>query len=351
MTTRIAVAGCGRLAREVFLPILTRTPDAAVVALADPDDAALAEAARTAPGAVRSADWRDAVAHDADAVLIALPTALHAEAAIAALEAGRHLYLEKPLAATLDEGRAVLARWTPGRAAMVGFNYRFNPLLAELRDRVAAGAIGAVRAVRTTFTTASTPGSSWRHPGSPGGGVLLDLGSHHVDLVRFLTGHSPVAVHCALTARPDGCERAMLQLQLAGGVLAQIAVATGAADDDRVEVSGDAGTLSVDRYRSLVVQHRGPGGPSAASSIASPLTSLAGWRYALRKRRSPWHEPSHAAALAHFLHAVRHGTAPSPGLEDGWQSLRTVSAAATSAATGKVVDFGEDELHVGSHDG
>src|SRR5262245_25271328 len=104
MAIRVGILGCGGIARAAHVPSLARERDVAITALADQDAANLAAARTLAPRAHATADYRDVLAAaDVDAVIIALPPALHADAAVAALETGKHVYVEKPLATSLAD--------------------------------------------------------------------------------------------------------------------------------------------------------------------------------------------------------------------------------------------------------
>jgi predicted dehydrogenase len=342
--TRLAVLGCGSLAREVLLPVLSRLPDVDVTAVADPDQAARDATVRFAPHARALADWRDAVARkDVDAVIVALPTAMHAEAAITVIEAGRHLYLEKPIAATVGEAHRLMSvrhesvRLKPDATVRVGFNYRFNPLIGALRRRLRAGAVGAVKEIRTTFSTRAAAGG-WRRPEQAGGGVLLDLGSHHIDLIRFITGDEIVSVGAEFARGALSSEQVTVAMQLSGGARVQSMFATGMADEDRIEVTGERGALRVDRYRAwTVAEHR-----AAPVSRASALATLARQApatvaYALAKQRSPWHEPSFELSLRDFIAGCSGRPTAGATLADGLRALEVVEAARQSATTGHVV--------------
>lgn len=346
--------GCGSLAREVLLPVLSRLSDVEVTVVADPDQDARDATVRFAPHARALADWRDAVARsDVDGVIVALPTAMHAEAAIAVIEAGRHLYLEKPVASTVEQGRrlAEVVRPKPYITVRVGFNYRFNPLIAELRRRLRAGTIGAVQEIRTTFSTRAVPGG-WRRPEESGGGVLLDLGSHHIDLIRFITGDEIVAVGAEFARGALSSEQVVVAMQLSGGVRAQSMLATGMADEDRIEVTGERGALRVDRYRAwTVAEHR-----AVPTSRVSALAKLAreapgAIAYAFAKQGAPWHEPSFELSLRDFI-AGCSGLAPAGAtLADGVRALEIVEAARQSAVAGRVVvlesGVAREPAHVG----
>jgi myo-inositol 2-dehydrogenase/D-chiro-inositol 1-dehydrogenase len=334
---RVAVLGCGKLATEVLLPILTHLAEVEVSVIADVDEGARARANALAPAAAPVTDWRDAIAADVHAAIVALPTAMHAEAARMAIELKRHIYLEKPIAATVEQGHAVLEAYRnaprPAPAAMVGFNYRFNPLVAELTRRIRDGEIGAPKAIRTVFSTKATPGATWRRPDAQGGGVLLDLGSHHVDLMRCLTGDEIASVSAQRTMSSDGAEHVAATIQMARGAVVHSVFATGTGDEDRIEMEGERGRLAIDRYRSWVVHRHAARSPAPFGK----LRELAGWRYAIEKQRAPWHEPSFARALAAFVATARGAAAQGASLDDGLKSLLAIDAAERSCRDGGAV--------------
>ncbi len=163
------------------MPLLGRRQDVQLTVVADEASDARARAARAAPkGAATVSDWRDAlIRDDVDAAIIALPPALHGEAACAALTRGLHVYVEKPLATSDADARAILGAQSGTTSfAMVGFNYRFNPLYRELRARIHNGEVGRVRIVRTIFSAPAGQTTGWRGSRQAGGGVLLELAGY-----------------------------------------------------------------------------------------------------------------------------------------------------------------------------
>ena len=143
-------------------------------------------------------DWRTVIDRDdVDVVDVCLPGHLHAEVTIAALEAGKHVLVEKPLANTVAEAEKMLqsahAARERGVTSMVGFNYRRVPALAMARDLVAAGRLGDVRQVKVAYLQdwLADPAApmTWRlRKETAGSGALGDLASHAADQVRFLLG-------------------------------------------------------------------------------------------------------------------------------------------------------------------
>jgi predicted dehydrogenase len=344
---RLALLGCGRIGQEVYLPLLGRRQDVELTVVADEASDARARASRAAPkGTATVSDWRDAlIRDDVDAAIIALPPALHSEAACAALTRGLHVYVEKPLATSDAGARAILgAQGSTTSFAMIGFNYRFNPLYSELRARIHNGEVGRVRIVRTIFSAPESQRTGWRGSRQAGGGVLLELGSHHVDLVRWLTRVEVRGVQCHVAEPQRGSECVTLQLALERDIAAQIVVAMGTVAEDRVEVFGEGGAISVDRYRSVAPMARGPAVPGRLQSLANSVRAVRRLPYLLSKRGSPWHEPSHEAALDRFVDGINGRPGDAPTLADGWASLRVILAAEASDATGRAVAM-DDQAH------
>jgi predicted dehydrogenase len=347
---RIALVGCGDGAQRHHLPLLARMRDTELVVVADPDATRRRAALRHAPGAIAVTDYRDALAHAAvDAVVLCLPSAGHAEAAVAALERRKHVYVEKPLATTLADAARVVAAWrAAGVVGMMGFNYRFNRLYAAARRDVAAGRVGEVVAVRTVFTTAAREAPAWKRSRRDGGGALLDLGSHHVDLVRWVLGAEPIEVHAELRSRRTEDDTACVQLRLANGVVVQSLFAFGAVDEERFEIHGSAGTLIVDRARHQQVVLEGPTRRGRRlRRLIQTARALARAPYVVEKMLVPGHEPSHRTALARFVAAAATGTPVTPDLADGQASLAVVVAAESSARTGRAVQIvgGDGDVH------
>ena len=251
MTVRIGLLGCGRIARYFHLPALRDLPGANLVVVADPDPEAAEHVRAVAPGVTLEPSWADVIdAGDLDAVVICLPTHLHVPAATAALTAGLAVYVEKPVAideAGIESLSAALAAATDP-IAMAGFNFRFHPLYEQTAPILAGGRLGELLAVRTTFAAAPRALPTWKQARATGGGALLDLASHHIDLVHLLFG--PVqTVTATVRSRRDEDDTATMTLTLAEGLEVQTLVTSSGIQQDRIEVLGDAGEMTLDRYR------------------------------------------------------------------------------------------------------
>ncbi len=334
---RVGLLGAGRIARRFHLPILASMPGVALAAIADPVAEAREACRALAPGAACHADFAQLLdAQPLDAIVICLPPALHAHAAVAGFARGLHVYVEKPLAISADEGRAMLDAWRrAGTAGMVGFNHRFHPLALALKSEVARGRAGDVTLVRTSFSGARRALPEWKRLRETGGGALLDLAGHQVDLLRFLFDAEIVDVSAlSMSARSDG-DTAVAALRLSTGPLVSLCASLAATEEDRIEVHGTRGRLVFDRYRSSRL-HRSPGHRDfgTAARLLSALGVAGGVPRALRDALFPPRDTTFALALRAFVAAARGGGPTKPDLDDGMASLAVVLAAERSAREG-----------------
>jgi predicted dehydrogenase len=327
----IGLIGCGRIAHLSHLRVLKNLPGARLAAIAERDPERLSASRAIAPQASAFHDAGELLASsDVDAVVICLPTELHAPVAIEAFAAGKDVYVEKPLARDLDEADEVVQAWRrSGRAGMVGFNYRFHSLFRRLRGYLADERIGELVAVRSVFSSAHRQLPEWKRSRQTGGGALLDLASHHVDLVGFVTGREIESVFASVRSVSSEDDTAVLELTLEGGVPVQTLVSMTAVDEDRIDVYGSEGRLSIDRFRSRGVLYtpakRPVGRIRTASAELGRVPAVAASVIAGPVERS------YAAALRSFVESVRDRTPVEIDLVSGYRSLAVIAAAEESA--------------------
>ena len=335
-----------------------------LAAISGRDKAATLAAADRLGWSAAETGWRALIARDdVDLIDICAPGDLHAPIAIAALEAGKHVLCEKPLANTLAEAAtmnaAADAAYDGGARAMIGFNYRRVPALALARRLVEQGRIGTLRHFRAVYlqdwlADAAAP-MTWRMQAErAGSGALGDLGAHIVDLARFLTGDEISGVS-ALSAtfvgsRPwaDGSgpgtvtvdDAVLFTARLASGALASFEAtryATGRKNGLRVELNGSAGSLAFDLERLNELEFYDAAGDGAESGFRRILVTEASHPYL-----SAWWPPGHTLGWEHtFTHeisdlltAIADGGQPSPSFADGLAVQRVLHAVQTSAANG-----------------
>jgi predicted dehydrogenase len=277
--------------------------------------------------------------HRPDAVVVALPTAAHAAATALALENGCDVYVEKPLATSLGDADAVVRLWRAGnRIGMMGFNARFNPLVRRLRELVLEGRAGTPVYVRTVFSLAPREMPDWKRRRETGGGALLDLGSHHVDLARFIFDREPVSARATIESRQTEDDTVLLEMELRAGPRVHSFHSLCAAELDQIDVHGDRARLFVSRFTSLdVIVRDNPGRGGAAGRWLRSAAALRQLGRALRARQSPLREPGYALALDRFLEGVRTRRLPpdAPDLAAGLTCAAVVDAAERSARSGR----------------
>ena len=334
---RIGVIGCGRIAQDAHLPVLARLSGVAVTALADPDPQQRELAQQFAPAAQSFAEGGELLDNAAlDAVVIASPPDLHARLAADAIARSLHVYLEKPIATTLAQAAMLLDTWKRASvAAMAGFNYRYHPLYQEARHLLLGGAIGKPLAVSSMFTSSAPVSGTWRSRRSAGGGALLELGSHHIDMVHYLFGETALEVKAQMSQALGEGASATLQMQLASGLLVSSLFSFGTVDEDRFEIYGDQGSLRINRHlatRCQLIPARNQ--RARLRQIRASFDFLSRPGALLEKQRSASHEPSYARALRAFVDSIRTGEPGYPNLSDGFRALSAIIAAEESAKTG-----------------
>lgn len=332
LPVRVGIIGCGAIAYWAHFRTLRRLKDATLVAAADPDPTARARAARMVRGPVHSRST-DLLRSEIDAVVISAPNPVHAELAIAAARAGKHVYLEKPIATTADDARAVAGAIARSNVvATVGFNYRHHPAHQRARLLLKNGRIGQVRAVQSVFCELMSPDAmpEWKRYRHSGGGALLDLASHHIDLVRWLLDDEVAVVDARIASSTTEHDSATLTLTTRDDIDVQMYVSFRTGLADFLEIIGERGTLRVDRHTlapTLKVPRRlGYGVRSAWIPPAPDQGAL--W---LRRMVQPSYQPSYHRALAAFIQRIAGREAPMASIEDGERSLAVVLAAEESA--------------------
>jgi myo-inositol 2-dehydrogenase/D-chiro-inositol 1-dehydrogenase len=318
---------------------LQRIAGATLVAAADPDSGARARAQRVTrvPVYASSAELFDR--DEVDAVVICTPSGTHAELAVTAARSGKHIYIEKPLATSaMDAQKVIEAVSNAGVTAVVGFNRRMHPLFARARELLDGGRIGRIRGVQMACCEPAAPMGfpTWKAHRNSGGGVLLDLASHHIDLLRwYLRGDVTVAT-ASITSENTEHDSATLDLVFANGVRAQGYFSFAAGMADHLEFLGEAGTLRVDRYRpSVELRGRRQFRYGMRRRWVDPALRTAAWR--LYRKMRPGRDPSYKRALQAFVDAVNGESNQLASLTDGLRALEVVLAAEQSALSGAPV--------------
>ncbi|MFE2831849.1 Gfo/Idh/MocA family protein [Streptomyces mirabilis] len=331
--------------------------------------------------AAAETDWRALIARDdVDLVDICTPGDSHAEIALAALAAGKHVLCEKPLANTVEEAEAMTeaaeAAFARGQVSMVGFNYRRLPATSLARKMVDEGRLGALRHVRVTYlqdwlVDPQFP-LTWRlRKELAGSGALGDLGAHIVDLAQYLAGEPvvgvsaltetfvrerplPGGVSSGLTAvsatnpRAGGVgtvtvdDAALFTGRFASGALASFEAsrfATGRKNSLRIELNGERGSLAFDLERLNELSYHDHTEPGTHAGFRRILVTEPDHPYL-----EAWWPPGHGLGYEHtFTHqardlvrAIAAGRRPEPSFADGLRVQRVLAAVEESAEKNSV---------------
>lgn len=335
---RLGIIGCGKVAWERHYPALRRLPEFEVRCVSDPVAERAAHIARLFGGVETHASHADLAARaDLDAVAVLTHTAAHAAAGCAVLDAGKHLFIEKPLALTLDEGDALIqARNRSGRAAQVCFNLRSHRLIIQARRFIASGALGRIKAVHSVYTHSRTghDAPQWHRQLSLGGGVGFNEGIHHYDLWRYLTGREVIEIRSFnMSSQVYEDETAVISARLDGGILASGVFSFLTGPNSQVEIFGDRGRLLISLYRFDGLQFfpadAYPG--SIADRVkrgAQSLLRLPGLVHDARHGGA--FQSTFYASWRSFAHSIRTGVPPICTLEDGRRALEIALAVESS---------------------
>ena len=331
--TGLGIIGCGNIAYWSHLRIAQKLDDAELVAASDPDAAARERAQRLTRAQIHAGTDELLARSDVEGVIISGPTHLHADLAIAACRAGKHIYIEKPLATSVAEGeRVAAAARESGVTFMMGFNRRYHPAFEQARQILQSGKLGRVRAIQSTFCEPSLPDSmpAWKRKRETGGGVLLDLASHHVDLVRWYTGQEATGINASVASVMTDHDSARIELTMGDGTEVQGWFSFRSGLSDWLEFACDGGTLRVDRHdprMTLRVPRRM--GYGLRSVRVPPTPAVRRWR--MKRLLRPSIDPSYARALQAFVSLLRGSAGGAPGVADGMRALEVIEAAERSA--------------------
>ncbi len=339
-TVGVAVIGAGFIA-DAHLSALAMTPGARVVAIAGrTGDSAAAIAARH--GIKDSSDdYRRLLDRtDVDVVSVAVPNDLHAEVVVAAAAAGKHVICEKPLSRTLAEADAMIeATDSAGVLLLYAELLCFAPKYRRVKELIEEGAFGSVMQIRHTEQHFG-PHSDWFWQGPrAGGGVMMDMGCHGIEIIRYLYGKPLVEsvtadmstlVHKERTELED---HAIAVVRFSGDRVGLIETSwtKPGGMDDRIEVTGDEGVAYADLLRASAIVAYSERGYGYAVEKA---TSTSGWSFPVADEQWNYGMPRQ---MEHFIGCIRTGTTPLETGHDGRTALEVVYAAYMSAGEGRRV--------------
>ncbi len=323
-----------------------------LVAIAGRSEEAVSEAARRYGFAEHVTDWRALVADDRIQLFDnSGPNDLHAEPTIAAAEAGKHVICEKPLGRDAGESYETWRRVeAAGVKHMCAFNYRFVPAVRLARQLIEAGELGEITHFRGAYLQEWGPTSdeAWRFDkAAAGSGALGDLGTHVIDLARYLVGEIEAVAAMTATFQPgrsvdDAVESVVRFADGAVGTIEATRFASGRKNAFTWEINGTKGSIAFDLERLNELQVHIPGSSPAASAqgFRTVLVSEADhpfWEHWWPHGHVIGWEHTFVHELHHLLTAIRDDSDVAPQvatLEDGYRAAEVCDAMLRSAADG-----------------
>jgi len=318
MSIGLGLIGLGRHGSRYARHLLEGVAGCHLVAVSR-RDAAAGESFAQSAGIAFIADWREMVERkDIDAVVIVTPPNLNREIAVAAAKAGKAVLIEKPLAMTTEDARVMVeATRAAGVPMMTAQTLRFTPVLRRLRERLPA--IGSLDYLWLSMRVEPAPHSWLNDPAQAGGGALIEIGIHLIDLIRFLTGEEAVEVSAESVRRHTAYveDMALARFLLASGVRCYVEVSrVSEGRTCRVEAVGDTGQLLADVNESVL--------------------SLVEGRKVTEKESVP-DTPTIVRVLEEFANSLATGGPVPISGEDGLRAVAMAEAAYRSASEGRPI--------------
>jgi predicted dehydrogenase len=327
-TVRVCLVGGGRVARVHANSIVHRVAAATVTALVEVVPAVRNEVGDQFGVKARFGTFEAALEWgEFDAVVITTPTFTHKELAVMAADAGKHVFLEKPMAISLDECDQIIAAASrAGILLQLGFMRRFDPEFAAAHERILAGEIGRPMLVKSLTHGPGLP-PPWARDLTKSNGMLAEVNSHDWDCVRWLMGSNPQRVYAEVanfkgSARnvdtPHFYDNAIVSIRFESGGLGSISGVCPCdyGYDARVEIVGEKGLMQIGDIRGqavLVATNREQG-------YITPI-------YRTWPERFAW---GYIREMEHFIECIRTGSSPRAGGADGRWAVAGVLAATRS---------------------
>ncbi|WP_127583397.1 Gfo/Idh/MocA family protein [Paenibacillus koleovorans] len=333
---KVAVIGCGAIAQRRHIPEYEHNPNVELIAFCDPV-IARAEKYAEKHGAKAYANYQELLQHEkVDAVSVCTPNALHAPVAIAAANAGAHVLVEKPMAATAEEGQAMIdAASRNGVYLMVGHNQRLMPPHVKAKEILESGKLGKVLTFRTTFGHPGPEG--WSVDGRDSWffrkeeaimGAMGDLGVHKSDLIRYLLNDEVADVAAFVsTLHKEGTDvddNATCVLRMKSGAIGTLVASWTyyKGGDNSTVLWCENGVMEIGAPSGDEVTVKFRNGNVDTYKVGAMATN---------------EKQTDSGVVAAFVQSIVTSTPPSISGEEGLRSLKVILGAFESQATGRVI--------------
>jgi predicted dehydrogenase len=335
-TLGFCLVGAGRAGLIHARNLARRIPHARMAAICDASEANLTAAGQELGVTALFRDYHDAIrSPGVNAVVIVTPTFLHREVACFAAEQGKHVFLEKPMALTVEECRAINAAVAKaGVKLQIGFMRRFDEGFQQAKQLLASGEMGQVMIIKSTGRGPGGPGP-WMYDLCQSNGIVAEVNSHDIDSVLWFTGLPIERVFAmghnfkcpdAKAKYPDFYDNVVVSLGFAGGTMGTVDGTCPAhyGYDARVEILCENGLLMIGSY-----QQQGTVRVTLEGQVQG---------HAVKTWRNLFKEAYHAE-MEHFVDCVLNDRAPRVTGQDGLNAVEAVVAINQSIKTGQVVEI------------
>jgi UDP-N-acetylglucosamine 3-dehydrogenase len=335
---KVGVIGCGSIAKHRHIPEYAANENVELVAFCDIVESRANEMAKEYGGKSYTS-YEDLLANsDVEAVSVCTPNYLHAPVSIAALNAGKHVLCEKPMATSLEEAESMIeAAKKNDKKLMIGHNQRFVPSHQKARQMIENGELGKIYSFRTAFGHGGPEG--WSADGKESWffkkneafiGAMGDLGVHKTDLMRYILGEEFVEVgsfiETSAKENADVDDTAVCILKTKSGIIGTLAASWSyvSKEDNSTIIYGEKAILRLedDPEHNLVVQYKN--GEVEKLALGGIQTNEEGGQ-----------KTSHV--ITNFVNSVIEGKEPPVTGEEGMKSLLVVLSALESNETKKIV--------------
>ncbi|SFA81725.1 MULTISPECIES: Gfo/Idh/MocA family protein [unclassified Bacillus (in: firmicutes)] len=335
---KVGIIGCGSIAKHRHLPEYAMNNHVEIIAVCDIVQERATEFAKLYDAKAYS-HYEELLGNpEIDAVSVCTPNYLHAPVSIAALNAGKHVLCEKPMATSQDEAKSmIVAAKNSGKKLMIAHNQRFVPSHQKARKLIENGEVGKIYSFRTAFGHGGPEGwsadgkESWFFKKSEAFiGAMGDLGVHKTDLLRFLLGEEIVEigafVETSAKEKADVDDTAVCVLKTESGIIGTLAASWSyvSKEDNSTIIYGEKAILRLedDPVNSLIVQYKN--GEVAKFELGGIQTNNSGGQ-------------KNSQVISHFVNSIIHDTEPLVTGEEGMKSLQVVLAALESNETKRIV--------------
>jgi predicted dehydrogenase len=330
---RLGIIGLGGIAQVVHLPILKQMPDVEIRAVCDLDTKKAGAIAERFQVPRFHRDVANLLERDdLDAVLVLTPTHAHMALAVAALKAGKHVLVEKPIARNAKEARRMVsAAKTANRYLMVAMNHRFRPDALALKKLIESGELGEIYKVRAGWLKKRGKWArpQWlKNPENSGGGVLMDLGIQMLDLCLWLLSNYEVQRISSMA------HRLMISSKVEDTITGYLTL------KDNVALSLDVSWAIPSIHTEAFTHFYGTEGMASLNPLrVMRITSNDAYEVATRQSLTPsqLYQMSFENELEHFIHCIRNNTPPQSSGEDALKIMEIIETFYRSVDEGREI--------------